>query len=116
MGLRDRFSRKKDDASGQEAPAAGEAVAGAATPAQDDMPTLVQGVPVPGPGVPDDQTFIAAPLEAVPVEAGADGSPPASDVPGEAAHAIPAAGVPAPGDEVPAQAAPPQPAAPARPG
>lgn len=116
MGLRDRFSRKKDDASGQEAPAAGEAVAGAATPAQDDMPTLVQGVPVPGPGVPDDQTFIAAPLEAVPVEAGADGSPPASDVPGEAAHAIPAEGAPAAGEEVPAQAPPPQPAAPARPG
>ena len=112
MGLRDRFSRKKDDASGQEAPAAGEAVAGAATPAQDDMPTLVQGVPVPGPGVPDDQTFIAAPLEAVPVEAGADGSPPASDVPGEAAHAIPAEGAPAAGEEVPAQAPPPYPQAP----
>lgn len=70
MGLRDRFSRKKD------APAAGEppAAAGDAAPAPDEMPTIVQGAPVPGPGVPEDQTFIAPPHEHEP-HAGSEGAP-----------------------------------------
>ena len=114
MGLRDRLSRKKDDLSGQEAPATGEATPGDGAPAQDDMPTLVQGAPVPGPGVPEDQTFIAAPLEPAPMDPGADGMPSAAVGPGEAPHAVAPEGSPVP-DEAP-QPAPPQPAPPARPG
>lgn len=107
MGLRDRFSRKKDDPSAQEAPVAGEGGAGDLAPAQDEMPTLVQGAPVPGPGVPEDQTFIAAPLEPAPEAAPPDGAAPAEAAPDPATGGAPAS---------PEAPAPQQPPAPARPG
>ena len=116
MGLRDRFSRKKDDSSGQEAPGAGEAATGDEAPAQDDMPTLVHGAPVPGPGIPEDQTFIAAPLEPAPEESGEGGISAVSAEPGESPQAPPPEGSPHHGEGAAAQPAHPQPAPPARPG
>lgn len=106
MGLRDRFSRKKD------APAAGEATAGTddTAPPSDEMPTIVQGVPVPGPDGPEDQTFIAPPQEHDP---GA-GSEEAAGAPVEPAG--PDSESPLPDGASGQPAVPQQPAPPARPG
>ena len=106
MGLRDRFSRKKD------APAAGEATVGTGdtAPPSDEMPTIVQGVPVPGPDGPEDQTFIAPPQEHDP---GA-GSEEAAGAPVEPAG--PDSESPLPDGASGQPAVPQQPAPPARPG
>ena len=106
MGLRDRFSRKKD------APAAGEATAGTGdtAPPSDEMPTIVQGVPVPGPDGPEDQTFIAPPQEHDP---GA-GSEEAAGAPVEPTG--PDSESPLPDGVSGQPAVPQQPAPPARPG
>ena len=106
MGLRDRFSRKKD------APAAGEATAGTGdtAPPSDEMPTIVQGVPVPGPDGPEDQTFIAPPQEHDP-EAGSEE---AAGIPVEPSG--PESESPLPDGVSGQPAAPQQPAPPARPG
>ena len=106
MGLRDRFSRKKD------APAAGEATVGTGdtAPPSDEMPTIVQGVPVPGPDGPEDQTFIAPPQEHDP---GA-GSEEAAGIPVEPAG--PGSESPLPDGASGQPAVPQQPAPPARPG
>ena len=106
MGLRDRFSRKKD------APAAGEATAGTGdtAPPSDEMPTIVQGVPVPGTDGPEDQTFIAPPQEHDP---GA-GSEEAAGIPVEPSG--PESESPLPDGVSGQPAVPQQPAPPARPG
>jgi len=106
MGLRDRFSRKKD------APAAGEATMGTGdtAPPSDEMPTIVQGVPVPGPDGPEDQTFIAPPQEHDP---GA-GSEEAAGAPVEPSG--PDSESPLPDGVSGQPAVPQQPAPPARPG
>lgn len=108
MGLRDRFSRKKD------APVEGEVAAGTgeAVPAVDEMPTIVQGAPVPGPDVPEDQTFIAPPQEPAP-DAGIEGAAAAHGTPGQLDPNPHAQATGEAAAEIPA---PQQPAAPARPG
>ena len=114
MGLRDRFSRKKNPAP-DPGPVGGEQEAG---PGPDEMPTIVQGAPVPGPGVPEDQTFVAPPQEPAPVEPAPAGQAPQPHQPdlGAPQPHQPDAGPqegPPPGD-VPA--AVPRQAAPSRPG
>lgn len=106
MGLRDRFSRKKD------APAEGEPPAGTGEtePPADEMPTIVQGVPVPGPGVPEDQTFIAPPQEHA-SEAGIEGT---AGTPADPAQ--PGSETPIPDAGADQPSVPQPPAAPSRPG
>ncbi len=116
MGLRDLFSRRQEsaaddqpDVSGMPQEASGE-----------EMPTIIQGAPVPGADGPSDQTFITPPQEFPAADAGAGQSAddPASQpvVPPEGtgqAAVDGQAGAPAPAD---AAAQPAAPAQPERPG
>jgi len=112
MGLRDRFSRSRKDPAA-DLPGAGDATPGAGG---EEMPTLVQGAPLPGADGPDDQTFIASPqeFEAAGTVAGTGGGNVATAEPQPAGDPVQAHGEPQ--GEHAAPPAPPQPQAPARPG
>lgn len=98
MGLKSLFSRKQKDTAGVP-----EGTADPAAGAADEMPTLIQGVPVPGADGPQDQTFITAPADP-------GDQPPA---PAPDGHPAPESQPPAGGEPA---AAPPPPATPQRPG
>lgn len=91
MGLRSLFSRNQTDRAGAPEGAADPA-AGPVDPAvaADEMPTLIQGVPVPGAEDPRDQTFIAAPAD--PGEQAAGPAPNGSPAPGHAGDPVPHGG------------------------
>lgn len=112
MGLRDRFRRSPKDSADEQAEAvsAPDGVDGA------DMPTLVQGAPVPGDEGPEDQTFIASAEEFVAVVPEDPQAASADEVPAAPADAGQAA-APADGQgAAPPQEHPPGPQMPARPG
>lgn len=104
MGLRDLFSRKKESPDGAADPAAPPAPG----PGGEEMPTLIQGAPVPGESGPDDQTFIAPAQE---FAAGDPAAPAVAPEPG-----APEPGAQAPGEAQPGAGVPVAPAQPERPG
>lgn len=92
MGLRDRLSRKQQDPDGQEPPLPD----GAPPAGGDEMPTIIQGAPVPGESGPEDQTFIATAAGFQEPQPGGDPAVPGETAaPGEPAAHTPA-GEPAP--------------------
>ena len=116
MGLRDLFSRRQESAADTEPD-----VSGVPHDASgEEMPTIIQGAPVPGAEGPSDQTFITPPQEYPPADAetGQSAGDPASQPvpPPDGTTQAPAdgqAGEPATAD---AAAAPAAPAQPERPG